>query len=107
VAGLYAEGRIETQQTAALTVPPSALVREGDRAFAWRLENGILHKVSLSLGDRDPRTGEFVLKGGLEEGDMLVRYPTTTLHDGQSVEMAARIDSPALGGAASVTRAGG
>lgn len=92
VAGLYAEGRIETHSTAALTIPATALVREGDRAFAWRLKNGTVKKVGLDIGDRDARTGEFVLKSGLAEGDLLLRYPTTALQDGQPVEMTK--DSP-------------
>ena len=89
VAGLYAEGRIETRRTAALTIPPSALVREGDSAFAWRLKDRTVEKVSLNVGDKDARTGEFVVKGGLAEGDTVLRYPTTTLQNGQSVELAA------------------
>lgn len=90
VAGLYAEGRVETRRTAALTLPPSALVREGDSAFAWRVNDRKLEKVSLDIGDRDPRSGELVLNGGLTAGDQLVRYPTSTLQNGQPVEMAAR-----------------
>jgi RND family efflux transporter MFP subunit len=88
VAGLYAEGRIETRRTAALLIPPSALVREGDHAFAWRVKDRAIQKVALNLGDRDPRSGDFVLKGGIAEGDTLLRYPTTTLTDGQPVELA-------------------
>ncbi len=88
VAGLYAEGRIESRRTAALTIPPSALVREGDSAFAWRLKERTLQKVSLDIGERDARTGEFVVKNGLAEGDTLLRYPTTTLQNGQTVELA-------------------
>jgi len=90
VAGLYAEGRIETHRTAALTIPASALVREGDAAFAWRLKDNTLQKVALRLGDRDARSGEFVLQGGLAEGDTLLRYPTTVLQDGQQVDLAPR-----------------
>jgi membrane fusion protein (multidrug efflux system) len=102
VAGLYAEGRVETRQTAALTIPASALVREGDSAFAWRVRDQTIEKVALSVGDRDPRSGEFVLKGGLAEGDTLLRYPTTTLHNGQPVEMAAA--QPALAERAPLSR---
>jgi RND family efflux transporter MFP subunit len=87
VAGLYAEGRIETHNSVALTIPATALVREGDHAYAWRFKDRALQKVSLNIGDRDPRSGEFVLKSGLTEGDMLLRYPTAALHDGQAVEM--------------------
>ena len=90
VAGLYAEGRVETRRTAALTIPPTALVREGDQAYAWRLQDRALQKVSLSVGERDARTGEFVLKSGLAEGDTLLRYPNSTLRDGQAAELAAK-----------------
>ena len=88
VAGLYGEGRVETRRTAALMIPPSALVKEGDNAFAWRVKNRKLQKVSLTIGDRDPRSGDFVLKGGLAEGDTLLRYPNSTLHNDQPVDMA-------------------
>jgi membrane fusion protein, multidrug efflux system len=90
VAGLYAEGRVETHRTAALTIPASALVREGDNAFAWRVKDNVLQKVALRIGDRDARSGDFVLQGGLAEGDILLRYPTTVLQDGQPVDMAPR-----------------
>lgn len=88
VAGLYAEGRVETRHTAALTLPPTAVVREGDAAFAWRVKDRVLQKISLSVADRDPRSGEFVLNGGVAEGDTVLKYPTTTLQNGQAVEMA-------------------
>ncbi|MEP7247568.1 MAG: efflux RND transporter periplasmic adaptor subunit [Gammaproteobacteria bacterium] len=88
VAGLYAEGRIEIRHTAALSLPATALVREGDRAFAWRVKDRTLHKVSVSIGERNARNGEFVLQSGLAEGDTLLRYPTSTLQDGQPVTVA-------------------
>jgi RND family efflux transporter MFP subunit len=97
VAGLYAEGRIETSSKAALTIPATALVREGDRAFAWRVKGNTLQKVALNVGDRDARSGEFPLKGGLAEGDTLLRYPTATLQDGQPVDTGHRAEaSPVL-----------
>lgn len=96
VAGLYAEGRVETQSTAALTIPGTALVREGDSSFAWRVKDRTLQKVSLDVGDRDPRSGEVALKSGLAEGDTLLRYPTATLHDGQPVEISSGPDSAAV-----------
>jgi membrane fusion protein, multidrug efflux system len=86
LAGLYAEGRIETSSTANLTVPASALVKEGAQVFAWRLSNNKLRKVSLAVGARDMRSGEFALKSGLAAGDTLLRHPSGTLIDGQRVE---------------------
>jgi len=88
VSGLYGEGRVETRRTAALTLPPTAVVREGDAAFAWRVKDRVLQKVPLTVGDRDPRSGELVLSSGVAEGDTVLKYPTTTLQNGQAVEMA-------------------
>jgi RND family efflux transporter MFP subunit len=94
LAGLYAEGRVETASTTALTIPATALVRDGDKASAWRMKNNTLQKVSLTVGDRDPRSGDFVLKSGLTEGDQLLRRPSATLRDGQKTEMAAAPATP-------------
>ncbi len=85
VAGLYAEGRIETHSTASLTLPSASVVREGDSAFAWRVKDEKLQRVALKLGERDPRTGAFTLQSGLAEGDQVLRFPNSTLKDGQAV----------------------
>ena len=58
VAGLFAEGRIETGSAQALMVPEAALQRAGDAAFAWRVQGGTLAKVAVKLGERDARSGE-------------------------------------------------
>jgi len=89
LAGLYAEGRIETSTTQSLTIPASALVKDGEQAFAWRVDNNSVRKVSLAIGDRDARSGEYSVKSGLAVGDRLLRYPNTTLIDGQKIELAA------------------
>jgi RND family efflux transporter MFP subunit len=86
VAGLYAEGRIETRSTAALALPAAAVVREGDNAFAWKVNGDKLQKVALTLGERDARTGAWSLRAGLTEGDQVLRFPNNTLKDGQEVQ---------------------
>jgi membrane fusion protein, multidrug efflux system len=90
VAGLYAEGRVETRSAANLMLPSASIVREGDSAFAWRVKEDKLQKVALRLGERDPRTGAFVLAGGLGEGDKVLRFPSGTLKDGQPVQTGAQ-----------------
>ena len=35
-----------------------------------------------------PRSGDFVLKGGVSVGDVVLKYPNTALQAGQAVEMA-------------------
>jgi membrane fusion protein (multidrug efflux system) len=89
MAGLYAEGRIATRSTQALVLPESSIVKVGDSAHVWRLQGNALHKVSVQLGERDPRRGEYVIKGGLADGDQVLRQPGSSLVDGQQVEMAA------------------
>jgi membrane fusion protein, multidrug efflux system len=93
VAGLYAEGRIEAHSTSRLTVPAASILREGDNAFAWRLKDGALEQVALELGARDERTGKYAVKSGLAEGDTVLRYPGSTLKDGQAAQLAGRSPS--------------
>jgi membrane fusion protein, multidrug efflux system len=86
LAGLYAEGRIEASSAMALLIPASAVAREGDRAFAWRVGGARLQKAALTLGERDPRRGDWVVRAGVADGDRLLRHPIGTLRDGQPVE---------------------
>jgi membrane fusion protein, multidrug efflux system len=86
VAGLYAEGRVETKTHAALALPMASIVREGDHAFAWRVKDGKVNKVPVTLGARDPRSGAFTVQSGLSTGDSVLRYPSSTLKDGQAVQ---------------------
>jgi RND family efflux transporter MFP subunit len=95
VAGLYAEGRIETHTNASLTLPADSVVREGDNAFAWRVKDEKLQRVVLKLGERDPRTGAFTLQSGLAEGDSVLRFPNTALKDGQTV-ISGKENAPAV-----------
>ena len=88
LAGLYAEGRVETASRASLTIPASAVVRDGEKALAWRVKDSKVQKVPLVLAERDARSGDYVLKEGLAEGDQVIRYPTALLKDNQPVQAA-------------------
>jgi membrane fusion protein (multidrug efflux system) len=90
LAGLYAEGRLVTETRAALTIPASAVVRDGDRASAFRVSGSRLQKVPLALGERDARTGEYPVSNGLAEGDRVIRYPSALLKDGQAVQASSK-----------------
>jgi len=86
LAGLYAEGRVETETAASLTIPATALVRDGDKASAWVVKDGKLAKVEVKLGERDPRTGDWAVSAGLAEGAQILRHPNTSLKDGMVVQ---------------------
>jgi membrane fusion protein, multidrug efflux system len=88
VAGLYAEGRIAGGGAAMARIAEASIVRSGDAAHVWRVKDGRINKVAVQLGARDERSGEFELKGGLANGDVVLRNPGSTLVDGQRVEMA-------------------
>jgi RND family efflux transporter MFP subunit len=101
VAGLFAEGRIETGGSQALTISEGALVRAGDAAFVWRVEGKVVRKVAVKVGDRDPRTGAYPVLGGLSAGDRVLRNPGGGLSDGQAVEFASAAATAASASSAS------
>ena len=88
IAGLFAEGRIETGSSQALMLPEAALVRSGEQAVVWRMGAGKLAKVAVTLGERDARSGEWPVLGGLTAGDRVLRSPGRGLVDGQAFELA-------------------
>lgn len=91
VAGLYAEGRIESGTTRVLTVPESAVVRSGDHTHVWRVQGQVLQKAAVQLGERDARRGEYPALAGLAEGERILRSPAPSLVDGQKIELAAAV----------------
>ncbi|MCD2344264.1 efflux RND transporter periplasmic adaptor subunit [Ideonella azotifigens] len=95
VAGLYAEGRVLTGESAALMLPEASLVREGDATSVWRVRNNTLAKVPVKVGQRDVRSGEYPVASGLADGDEVLRHPGSTLVNGQKVERAAAAASTA------------
>jgi RND family efflux transporter MFP subunit len=103
VAGLYAEGRIESQTNAALTVPQAALVQAGDVNYVWRVKNGAMSKAMLSIGTRDERTGNWQVLSGLAVGDTIMRVPGSNFKDGQKVAFIAPRASKAVASAPAST----
>ena len=89
VAGLYAEGRIAAAGgilTAAMLADPSIVRGAAGATQVWRVKDGRIARVAVQLGARDARSGEWALKGGLADGDVILRNPGTTLVDGQKAD---------------------
>ncbi len=95
VAGLYAEGRVQSQSVSALMLPEAAIQREGDKAFAWQIAGDKLAKVPVALGERDERLGQYQVLSGLKPGDRILRRPTGTLTDGRRIDLAKAAPAPA------------
>jgi len=87
VAGLYGEGRIDSDVKSALMLPESAVVKVGDQVYAWRLNDKTISKARLTVGPRDARTGFYEVRGGLAAGDMVLRTPGSSFKDGQAVQL--------------------
>ena len=89
VAGLYAEGSVQTGGVLALMLAASSIVRVGDAALVWRIDSthSRVVKVAVKLGERDPRSGEVPVLSGLSAGDQVLRSPGSALVDGQSFEL--------------------
>jgi RND family efflux transporter MFP subunit len=108
VAGLYAEGRIVTAAAAGSSngatpsLPEASIRREGGTPYVWRVnaKDKALEKVAVQLGERDARSGEYPVKGGLAEGDRVLRNPSATLVAGQKVELAGPTTTAAASSAA-------
>ncbi len=105
VAGLYAEGRVESNVANALMIADSALVVSGDHTSTWRVNGKALGKVALNMGVRDPRTGQWEVRSGLAAGDRVLRVPNSGYKDGQGVELSAPKVAASGNGAAQASAA--
>ena len=70
-------------------------MRDGDSAFAWRVKDGKLQKVTLTLGDRDPRTRRRTCCERPRRGRQGAALSEPTLKDGQAVQTGAAARKPA------------
>lgn len=89
VAGLYAEGRVESADRRALVLAEGSVQRQGDVAVVWKVAGNQLKKVNVVLGERDERRGEVVIASGLALGDEVLRAPSGNLVDGAPVQRVA------------------
>ena len=106
VAGLYAEGRVQSQSVSTLMLSEASIQREGDKTFAWVLQGDKLAKVAIRLGARDDRLGQYEVAAGLKQGDKILLHPTSTLADGRKIELS-KAASAAAAPASASTPSGG
>ena len=106
VAGLFAEGRIATASRSTLTLPESALMREGEQWMVWRLQDAKVQRVAVQVGERDSRRGEYPVLSGLSAGEQVLRSPGRALVDGQAARLATPAQAPAANPGSTTTAAG-
>ena len=87
-AGMFAQGGLVLGQRAGVvSVPITAVRTEGERAFVYVIENGVLAERPVQLGIRDDSTGLVEIAGGLASGAQVVRSNLGTLRVGSQVRL--------------------
>ena len=72
VSGLFIEGRVATKSRAGVTVPTTAIDQRGLRPLVYRIKDGRLEKVEVTLGFEDAVAERTEVLTGLAPGDTLV-----------------------------------
>ena len=72
----------------ALQIPADAVVRDGESASAWVVQDGRVERRTLKIGAENG--GEVVVLDGLQGGETLVSKPSARLRDGARVELQAK-----------------
>lgn len=68
----------------AVRVPAAAVIREGDTAFVWRVQDGEIERVAVRTGGE--RDGQIEVLSGINSGDVVVASPVEGLSAGARVK---------------------
>ncbi len=79
--GFRVEARIVVwERDEVLTVPASALFRQGESWAVFAVRDGVARLISLEIGQNNGAVAE--VRAGLEAGDRVVLYPSDRIQDG-------------------------
>jgi RND family efflux transporter MFP subunit len=95
VAGLYADGRVITDQAEGLVVAANAVNTSSGTPWILRIRDGMAEKVTVTLGLQDPRTERVQIVSGVNEGDVLLRGAARGITPGTPVQAALSTESQA------------
>jgi membrane fusion protein, multidrug efflux system len=87
VGGLHAVGRIlQEANDSTVTVSVDAIRGDADEAYVLTVEEGIVTRIPVELGPRDPGTGRVAVQRGLEAGTRVLVGAAQGLEPGSRVE---------------------
>jgi RND family efflux transporter MFP subunit len=89
IAGLFAEGRVQTEVKKALVVPGTALDTASGSPTATRVKDGKAERVQVTLGLRDSGSERVEVVSGLAEGDTVLIGAARGVTPGTPVSIAA------------------
>ncbi len=72
IAGLFAEGRIETEVRKGVLVPLSAIDETGPVPTVTRIRDGKAERVNVTIGARQPQTETVEIASGIAAGDVVI-----------------------------------
>jgi RND family efflux transporter MFP subunit len=72
LSGLFAQGRISTRAAAGIVIPTSAVDAASDPPSVLRVRGGVVERVPVALGLRDPLRDRVLVTRGLAEGDRIL-----------------------------------
>jgi len=83
--GLFARVHLELAEAQGLVVPESALSPSGDAQYVFRVEDGVVRRVMVEIGQRTGAHVEII--SGLNEGDEVIVSGLQKVRDGVEVEI--------------------
>jgi membrane fusion protein, multidrug efflux system len=87
LAGLFAEGRVATEQREGFVVPSGAIIAEGSRPHVLRVEEGVVRRVPVTIGLADDQADTVEITEGVADGDQLLMAGVHDVAPGTKVEV--------------------
>jgi membrane fusion protein (multidrug efflux system) len=87
IAGLFAEGRVETATHTGVVIPLSAVDETGPAPTVTRIRGDKAERVTVTLGLRTPETEQVEVVSGVADGDVLVVGSSKAIPPGTTVKV--------------------
>ncbi|HWM93375.1 MAG TPA: efflux RND transporter periplasmic adaptor subunit [Thermoanaerobaculia bacterium] len=88
VAGLFAEGRVESQSQLGLILPEEAIDRRMGRPAVLKVQDGKVLRVEVELGLADEQSQQVEVRRGVQEKDIVLRGAAQEIAPGTAVRLA-------------------
>jgi len=88
--GMFAQGTLRIAETVdAKVIPASAVHREADASFVYRIDGDTVSRRTVDVGIRDVASGSVAILSGLEAGDRVIVSALENLQPGTAVRITA------------------
>ena len=87
IAGLFADGRVETTVRKGVVIPLSAVDETGPTPVVTRIRSGSAERIAVTLGPRSSATEDVEVVTGVAAGDVLVVGSAKGIAPGTAVKV--------------------